>query len=171
MNNRSHLNVPVDIQEKLAWGISNYNQQAIEEALDAGANPFTCHTTAVAQPHLVKNRIEALQGTQELSPYYLLFYNAKLAELSSQEATQAILHTAELLLKRNISVDTQPTNVLHGFGDTFTFRQQLQQWIKEFESELTHQKDNLTHEQQAIARHQLTVYQQLLTLIQKYQSV
>lgn len=169
MTNKLTSEIPTDIQEKLAWGISNYNPKAIEEALDAGANPFTCHKTQLAGSYLLKNRIEVVADTEELSPYYILFYTPQLTKLNSKSAAQAILHTAEVLLKRGISVDNKPTNPSHGFGDTFTFRQQVNEWLKEFENTLKNQTDTLTQEQKVTLSQQATIAKKLLTLMKKYQ--
>lgn len=84
---------PTDVQEKLAWGICTYNQKVIEEALGAGANPFTCHKTELARPLFLTNRIEALLDAEEISPYYLLFYTPQRATLDAETAAQTLLNT------------------------------------------------------------------------------
>lgn len=159
-----------DIQEKLAWAISNYDEHLINEAINAGANPFTCHKTKLAGPYFLANRIEALLDAEEISPYYILFYTPQRAALGGHAADHKLLATAEVLLKNGVSVDKKPSSPCHGFGYTLTFREQVDHWLKEFEVSAHNKHYALAQEEKELLANQSKIMRELLTLMRTYQS-
>lgn len=66
-----------------------------------------------------------------------------------------------------VSVDNKPSNSPYGTGYNFTFRQQIDHWLKEFEDTLKNTNYVLTEEQKELLIDQASIARELLSLMRE----
>lgn len=115
---------PTNIQEKLLWGLCSFDKKVIVEALQAGANPFTCHKTEICRTCILNTMpaesVTQIVAAQEISPYLGIFTAGITAAVIGNEVMiQQLFEIAEVLLKHGVSVDRKHTFLYGDFAETF----------------------------------------------------